>query len=164
MIINALARLRLQQSSTQHGTEKEHAFTAGNLNPKYSGVQIVYVPTSPESLLLQGMGNQWNCSTTLIVNNWKTTWPLMVHSAAGGDFEISIWIAVIGYEGIYGNIIGSSTASDFIRAQWCVGDPESTHVKSILLWNSLTRVITNCLWTPNMKLPQRVVINMNTDW
>jgi hypothetical protein len=53
----------------------------------------------------------------------------------GEDERTGAWIAVFGYEGVDGNISGNSTALDFSKADSCLREPESSHIKSIFVWN-----------------------------
>jgi hypothetical protein len=79
----------------------------------------------PENLAPPRDGNKSNISAPSIVNNQKTSLPLSVPSSAGEDGRTGAWIAVIGYEGVDGNIRGNSTVSDFTKAEGCLTEPES---------------------------------------
>jgi hypothetical protein len=143
-MINALQRLGSRRSSTKLGSRKENAYAADHRNIKHSGARNIHAPTSPKILLLQETENKSNASAPSIVNNQKTSLPLSVPSSAGEDGRTGAWIAVIGYEGVDGNIRGNSTASDFTKAEGCLREPESSHVKSIFVWNGKTGLIAHC--------------------
>jgi hypothetical protein len=130
-IINTLQCLGSRQSSTKLGIRKENAYAADHRNINHSGARNIHAPTFPKTLLPQETVNKSNTSAPSIVNNQKTSLSLTVPSSAGEDGRTGAWIAVIGYESVDGNIRGNSTASDFTKAEGCLREPESSHVKSI---------------------------------
>jgi len=127
-MINALPRPGSRQSPMKLGSRKDNAYAVGHLNIKHSGAQTIHTPTSPKTLLLQETDKKSHASAPSIVNNQKTWLPLSVSSSAGAAGRAGVWIGVIGYEGVDGNIRGNSTASDCTKAEGCLSESESAHV------------------------------------
>jgi hypothetical protein len=161
-MIHPLQRLGCRQGSTKLGSGKENAYFADHRNIKHSGAQNIHAPTSPKTLLPQETENKSSTSAPSIVNNKKTSLPLSIPSSAGEDGRTGAWIAAIGYEGVDGNIRGISTASDFTKGEGCLREPESSHVKSIFVWNSKTGFIAHCPQSPDTRLTQRIAANTST--
>jgi len=160
--MNALLRLGSRQSSIKLGSGKENSYAADHPNTKHSRALNIHAPTSPKTLLPQAMENKSNAPSPLIVNNQKTSIALSVSSSAGVDGRTEAWIAVIWYEGVDGNIRGHSSASDFTKAAGWLREPESSHVESIVVWNSKPRFITHCAQSPDMGSTRRIAANMST--
>ena len=118
----------------------------------------------PENLAPPGDGNKSNASAPSIVNNQETNLPLSGSSSAGEVAWAGPWIAGIGYKCVDGNIRGISTASDFTKAEGCLSEPESSHVKWIFVWNGETRFIPHCLRSPDTRSTQRIAANTSTHW
>jgi len=163
-MINALQPHGFRQSSTKLGSWKENAYAADHRNIKHSGARNIHAPTSPKTLLPQKTENKSNASAPSIVNNQKTSLPLSVPSLAGEDGRMGAWIAVIGYESVDGYIRRNSTASDFTKAEGCLRESESSHIKSLFLWNGRTGLIAHYPWSPDMWSTRRIAANTSTHW
>jgi len=161
-MIKALPRTGFRQSSMKLGSRNDNALIAGHINIKHSSARNIHAPISLKTLLLHEMENKSNAGAPSIVNNQKTNLPLSVSSSAGVDGQVGAWIAVIGYKGIDGNIRGNSTASDFTKAEACLREPESSHVKSIIVWNGKTGFISHCPQSPETRSTRRIAANTST--
>jgi len=161
-MINALLRFRSRQSSMKLGSRKENAYTAVHWHLKHSGARNIHPLTSQISLLLQEMEHKSNASAPSMDNNQKTSLPLSGSSSAGENGWTGGWIAVIVYEGVESNLRGNSTASDFTKAVGCLWQPESSHVKSIFVWNKKTGFIARCPQSPDTRSTQRIAKNTST--
>jgi len=151
-----------RQSSLEVGSGKDHACTVGHWNVKHAGARNISKITSPHSLLLQETENTSNDSTPSILSNQITIFPPLVASSVWEDGHIWDWIAVVGYKGVDCNNTAYWTASDPIKSEGCLREPESAHVKSIFLWNGKTRFIAHCTWSSDMRWSWGIALNMST--
>jgi hypothetical protein len=116
MMSNTIQRLGFCQISTKLGCRKENAYTADHRNIKHTGARNIHAPTSLTTLLPQKMEQKSNTNAPSIVYNQKTGQHCSVPSLAREEGRTGTEIAVIGYEGVDGNNMGNSTASDFTKA------------------------------------------------
>jgi hypothetical protein len=65
----------------------------------------------------------------------------------------------IGHEGVDGNMKGNATASDFTKAEGCLREPKSSHVKSIFVLNGKTGFIAHGRQCPDRRLTGRIAVN-----
>jgi len=161
-MINALQHLGSRQSSTKLGSRKENAYAEDHKNIKHSDARNIHAPSSPKTLLPQEPEYKSNASAPSIVNNQKSSLPLLVPSSAGEDGRTGAWLAVIGHEGVDVNIRGNSTTSDFTEAKGFLKELESSQVKSIFVWNSKTRFIRHCPQSPDTTSIRRIAANTST--
>jgi len=66
------------------------------------------------------------------------------------------------FDSLDGNIRGNSTASDFTKAEGCLREPESSHVKSISVWNGKTGFIAHCPRSPDTRSTRSIAKNTST--
>jgi len=161
-IINALMRLESRWSSMRIRSQKEILYAVGHPNKKHCDVWNIHVPTSPTLLLLQETDNQSYPTAPSTVNRKKLSLPRLVPSSVGEDGKIRYQTAVIGYEGIDGNIRRNSTALDIIQVKGCLTKPESSHVKWIIVWNGTAGFIAHYPQCPDRRWTQRTVRNTST--
>jgi len=150
-MINALSCIGFRWRSTKLNSGKERGHALDHRTITHSGGPYIQVATSQITLFLQEMENKSNASVPSIVNKQKTNLPLLVSSSEGQDERTKYWIGVIAYDGVDGNIRGNSTTSNFTKAKGCLRDPESTHAKSIFVWNGITGFTAHCPRSPDTR-------------
>jgi len=132
--------------------------------PKHSTLQCIqYTCTNfPTTLLFQQMEDKSNASAPSAVSNNRTCVPLLVTSSSREDGTMGALIVVIGLEAIKGNIRGHTIASDFIKAEGCLRQPEISHVMPIIVWNGKTGFIPHCPWSLDMRSTWKIAPSTST--
>jgi hypothetical protein len=104
-----------------------------------------YIPANfPENFALPEGRKQNKRQCTFDSQQPKNNLPPLESSSAGEDGPTGAWTAVVGYEGVDGNIRGYLTTSDFTNTNRCLGELEHCHVMPIFLWNGKTGFIAHC--------------------
>ena len=161
-MINALQHIGSRQSCRKLRSQKENAYVAGCPNIKHSGAWNINAPTFPITLLLPETENKSHTSAPSRVNNQINILPLSVSSSVGDDGRTGASPALVGYEGIDGNIRGNSTTSDLTKAKGCLRVPNSSYVKPITVWNGKNVFIAHCVRRSDARSTRRIATNTST--
>jgi len=161
-MINTLPCLGSGQNPTGLGSQMDNVHTAEDPKTHHSGVRSIHAPTSPLHLLLQAKENKSTAHRSWTVSIQSTRLRLSICCLAAENAQIAVWIAVIGFKDVDGNIRGNINSFNFIKAKGWLREPESTQVKSILVQNGRFRFITHCPWSPDTRQAWRISMKMST--
>jgi len=150
-MISVLSQDGTHCSSIKLRNQQRSAYAVGNPDIKHSDIQNVKVFIFQIASLLPEIENLVIANTPCPVSTQITSWLNHVPGSTGEDSWILVWVTVIGYMGVIGNSTCKPATAECSMAEGCLKVLERSHVKTIYVWTTQTRVITYCLGSSDLR-------------